>query len=142
MIARKKSLRQYCAEKRARLAKEVPLAKTAPRAGTWPQMRNGTLQRSKVPMKRVGPRTLKRQAMNRQLAKLGIDHCEIRQPGCWGRNSLTWAHSRKSRFLVTDTDWLTAARACLHCHRIIEQWSHMDMEAIVLYVIANRPTGV
>jgi hypothetical protein len=95
-------------------------------------------QKPRKPLPRSGKRSRKRQEMNAKLNGLDIQHCEIRRPGCWGRNGLTWAHARKSRFLVTDADWLTAARACISCHNAIEALSHSEMERIITEAIAKR----
>lgn len=89
-------------------------------------------------MRRAGKRTNKRKAMNAELNKLGIDCCEIRLAGCWGRSGLTWAHALKSRFLVTDEDWQRAARACISCHNRIEAMSHAEMARHVDEAIARR----
>ncbi len=142
VIARKKSLRDYCADKRARegsnLTASARKAQSALPAGSTLQRRAGASQRRKEPLKRTGLRTLKRQAMNRELNKLGIDRCEIRLPGCWNRTGLTWAHALKSRFLKTDEDWMRAARACIACHQIIEAVSHALMAQYVDSAIAGR----
>lgn len=50
------------------------------------------------------------------------------------------AHSKKSRFLLTDDDWMTAVLSCANCHPIIESWTHEAMEKIVLDTIARRGT--
>lgn len=92
--------------------------------------------RSSIP--KVGKRTRKRQAMNRELGKLRISECEIKLKGCWRRTGLTWAHSRKSRFLVLDKDWKEAARSCLYCHQIIEVMKHSQMHKIIVEAIARR----
>lgn len=97
-------------------------------------------QRGRKPIK-AGKRTLKRQAMNRRLNKLGIDQCEIRMPKvCTPHFGLTWAHATKSRYLVTDEDWMRAARCCLPCHMLIEAMSHEAMFLIVTKAIAKRDT--
>jgi hypothetical protein len=90
----------------------------------------------------IGPRTEKRQEMNRELNKLPDSVrkvCELRIKGvCIGNRMLTWAHSKKSRFLCTDKDWLTACRACLACHQEAEQMSHRVMAALIDEAIAGR----
>ncbi len=87
----------------------------------------------------IGERTRRRQRENRELAKLDIRQCEIRIPGICLRNKmLTWAHSKKSRFLVTKRDWQEAARSCLTCHQHIEAAGHTAMRAIVLAAIRAR----
>ena len=88
----------------------------------------------------VGKRTQKRQAVNHKLNRaLQIKECELKLPGCWRIVKLTWAHSKKSRFLVTLKDWLTAARACIHCHDIVEAMPHEEMEKVINAAIAKRP---
>lgn len=88
----------------------------------------------------IGKRTKKRAAINHKLNKtLHIHECELKLHGCWRIVKLTWAHTKKSRFLVTIRDWLTAARACIHCHDIIEALPHPEMKAIVEAAIAKRP---
>lgn len=94
-------------------------------------------------MPKTGKRTKKRQETNRRLIdhlkKLGICQCEIRIPGVCVRSiMITIAHAKKSRFLITDDDWLTAALACIPCHLAIEQMSHADMEKHVVEAIQRR----
>ena len=90
-------------------------------------------------MKKAGKRTAKRQAMNRKLDQLGITRCEVRIPGkCVDSIMLTWAHSKKSRFLVSDEDWLEACRACIPCHDYIEAQSHEKMREAVVKAIGAR----
>lgn len=93
---------------------------------------------------KAGKRTLKRQAMNKRLKKLFIEKsypqtCELKLQGCLGTWALTWAHSKKSRFLITDDDWMEAALACVHCHNIIEAKSHEEMFNHVTTAINRRP---
>jgi hypothetical protein len=90
----------------------------------------------------VGPRTERRQKENRELNKLPLfvkNHCEIRIPGvCVKTIMLTWAHSKKSRFLVTSKDWQEAARCCLPCHDHIETLPHTEMKRLVTEAIKRR----
>lgn len=51
---------------------------------------------------------------------------------------LTWAHAQKSRFLVTDADWMEAARCCIPCHDHIEAFSHEEMAQVVRAAIDSR----
>lgn len=97
-------------------------------------------------MNKAGARTLKRRNYNKKLKalweSLGITSCEFRLPGCLRTWAMGAAHFRKSRFLQTPEDWMTAALACTHCHQIIEAYSHEAMEKIVLDTIAKRGTMV
>lgn len=87
----------------------------------------------------IGPRTERRAKENAKLRKLKISRCEVRIKGiCADRVMLTWAHSRKSRFLVTDKDWQEAARCCLPCHQHIEALSHNEMRRLVVEAIMRR----
>lgn len=87
----------------------------------------------------IGKRTKARQAANRDMNKLGIKHCEIQLPGiCEGRIYLGWAHPTKSRFILNDKDWRTAAKCCGACHSVIEAWSHEKMAKVVRDAIARR----
>lgn len=92
----------------------------------------------------AGKRTIKRIAMNKRLAKMFIDRglpqtCEIKlDSGCMRTFSLSWAHSKKSRFIVSDSDWMEAALACPHCHGKIEAMSHEQMYEHVMEAIGRR----
>jgi hypothetical protein len=80
--------------------------------------------------------------MNARLKKLAIEKgictCEIKLEGCLKNWALTWAHSKKSRFLITDEDWMEAALACVACHQKIEGMGHEKMHRIVTEAIRNR----
>lgn len=69
---------------------------------------------------------------------LGITSCELKEEGCLRTWALSWAHSKKSRFIVTDEDWMEAVLACPHCHAKIEAMSHDEMYAKVTEAIARR----
>jgi hypothetical protein len=87
----------------------------------------------------VGARTERRAKENAKLRKLDIKHCEIRiSPNCARNRMLTWAHSQKSRFLVTGADWQEAARCCLPCHDVIEALPHSEMKKCVCDAIRRR----
>lgn len=90
----------------------------------------------------VGKRTLKRAEQNRELNKLPDSvkkHCELQiSPNCTRTRLLTWAHSLKSRFILTDKDWQEAARACLPCHDVADSMKHSEMKALVLLAISKR----
>lgn len=90
----------------------------------------------------VGKRTIKRQEQNRILNER-LKHikrqCEVQIPGVCVRNILlTWMHSKKSRFILTDKDWQEAARACQPCHLYGESKGHKFMRELVLCVIKKR----
>lgn len=95
-------------------------------------------------MNRIGKRGRQRIAINRRLKAMwvreGITSCELRLPGCVRTFVMSAAHSKKSRYLITDEDWMTAALACCACHDQIEKLSHSAMESHVLTAIARRST--
>ena len=91
----------------------------------------------------VGPRTKKRRVMNQRLKKRHIEKgypqsCELKLDGCLEAWALSWAHSRKSRFLQKDEDWMHACLACVSCHNKVEAMSHDAMFAVVSRAINNR----
>lgn len=90
----------------------------------------------------VGPRTEKRQEMNRELNRLPDSVkkvCELRIRGvCIGNRVLQWCHALKSRFLCTDADWKRAARGCAACHQHIEALPHKEMAGLIDEAIKGR----
>lgn len=91
----------------------------------------------------AGKRTRKRVAMNKRLKKLleglGITRCEINLPGCLINFALGFAHSKKSRFIITNDDWMEAALCCPMCHdKLDNRMSHEEMERLVKSAIEKR----
>lgn len=90
----------------------------------------------------IGPRTIERQKQNAKLNKLPDSvkrRCEIQLPGCLHTLFLSWAHDKKSRFILTDKDWQTAARACGFCHdQLDHHMNHAEMKRLVNKAIAKR----
>ncbi len=90
----------------------------------------------------IGPRTIERQKQNAKLNKLPLHikrHCEIRLDGCLKTVGLSWAHSKKSRFITTDKDWQEAARACAYCSDALDhKMSHTEMHRLVNEAIKRR----
>lgn len=82
--------------------------------------------------------------MNARLKQRHIDNgwtqeCELKLTGCLKAWALTWAHSRKSRFLTDDEKWMEAALCCVACHDRIESMDHRTMYDVVIAAIARRP---
>lgn len=95
----------------------------------------------------IGPRTIRREKENAQLRKtVKTKHCELGPVlleiygfrGCTKR-ATNWAHSKKSRFLVTSRDYQEAAHSCLCCHDFVEPLGHKKMAAAVVAAIKRRP---
>jgi len=90
----------------------------------------------------IGERTKRRQKENAKLNKLPESvkrHCEIKLDGCLGNKFLSWQHSKKSRFILTDKDWQEAARACGFCADALDhKMSHAEMHRIITEAIKRR----
>jgi hypothetical protein len=90
-------------------------------------------------MKRIGKRGRLRQQMNAKLAKeTQVTWCELRVSAECNGHRDSWAHSKKSRFLVTESDWMEAAGCCLPCHMMAEALSHEAMKELVIAAINRR----
>lgn len=94
---------------------------------------------------KTGKRTKKRIAANKILkerfTEWGIFYCELRYEGCWGQGQ-GFAHSKKSRFLITDQDFLEVALACNSCHNILEYSGHQNMYEVIVDTIKKRERSV
>ncbi len=98
-------------------------------------------------LRRNGKRSLKRLAMNARLKKRHAEHgwpqtCELRLAGCLKTWALSWAHSRKSRHLITEEDWMHACLSCAACHEKVEAVTHSEMFMLVSDAIRARETAV
>lgn len=74
--------------------------------------------------------------------RAGITRCELGYTGCMGNAFLTFAHSKKRRFVITKDDREEVALACQNCHNVIEHKSHVVMQGIVTLIILGRDTPV
>ena len=72
--------------------------------------------------------------------KAGITQCELRYSGCWVNNALSFAHSKKRRFIISQEELEECCLCCLNCHACIE--FRPDMYEIVRRVIASRKVEV
>jgi hypothetical protein len=91
----------------------------------------------------AGKRTIKRRAMNLRLKKMFLEKgyqqtCELKLEGCLRTFALSWAHSRKSRFLTDDEKWMHACLSCCSCHDKAEAMSHDEMFKLVSGAIEKR----
>ena len=68
--------------------------------------------------------------------KLGVDWCEL----CGTRFGLTWAHSRKRRFIENDEMMKEVALLCLKCHTQAEMLPDYEMFSLITKIIAERGT--
>jgi len=117
-----------------------------PKGEAFFKVEGKTGPKPKKPLK-SGKRTAKRRAvvvkMKKLCASIGVASCELKmEPGCLRDWALGFAHSRKSRNIVTDAHWEECALACIKCHERIELLPEQDMGDVIRKVIANRPKSV
>ena len=89
-------------------------------------------------IKRVGKKTAlwekTRRELKREFEAQGIVRCEV----CGIDSGLSFAHSRKRRFISTTAELKEVALLCLVHHAQIERLSHEEMFEKVNEIIANR----
>lgn len=87
---------------------------------------------------RPGRKTWANTKNNRELKKifdaLGIRSCEK----CGSTFHLTWAHSRKRRFINSDEGMKEVALLCCACHEKLERLPHSEMFAEINRIIERR----
>ena len=81
-----------------------------------------------------------RAALVVRFATAGITSCELRYEGCFKNNFLSFAHSKKRRYITSQEELETVALLCQKCHQAVEY--RPDMEEIILRVIAKRKVAV
>lgn len=93
------------------------------------------------PLKRAGRKTKQwekeRAKLKVRFLVMGITRCELRLRGCWGDNSLGFAHARKRRNLKPH-ELGECVLACGPCHDQIEALPESEMAATVRGIIAKR----
>lgn len=72
--------------------------------------------------------------LKQKFERLGITRCEL----CFGTFGLSFAHSRKRRFIQTDEDWEEVALLCQPCHEKIEFSGHEAMYDEIRRIIGER----
>jgi hypothetical protein len=102
--------------------------------------RSTHMTRRKAVNKR-GPRTKAwtnaRRQLKREFAAMGIQSCELQYGGCWGDDTLGFAHAAKRRKLKPE-DLKTVILACANCHDLIEFLPADEMKAVVERTIRLR----
>ncbi len=108
---------------------------------TKPLKRGGGIKSGKS-VKKVGKRGAERKEINNKLfdffAEKGIISCEANLEGCLKNSYLTFAHSKKSRKIHTQEDWLEVGLLCVECHSQIEGWKADDMLSFIQEIISKR----
>lgn len=86
----------------------------------------------------MGKRTNKWNAVRAELKRTfeasGITRCEV----CYGTFGLSFAHSKKRRFIQTEEDWREVALLCQPCHEKIEFSGHENMYEAIRKIIGGR----
>jgi len=86
----------------------------------------------------MGKKTNKWNAVRAELKKkfesMGVTRCEV----CYGTFALSFAHSKKRRFLQTEEDWREVALLCQPCHEKIEFSGHEEMYNAIIKIIGDR----
>jgi hypothetical protein len=82
------------------------------------------------------PKTKK--SLTYSFAQVNITCCEIQLPGCKRDSFLTFAHSRKRRYIKTQQQLEEVALACVLCHMRIEALPESEMTKIVQEIISER----
>ncbi len=95
-------------------------------------------------LKRAGEKanawTKTREELKVRFETAGITQCELGYDGCWKNNTLTFAHSKKRRYIESDEELREVCLCCQSCHARIE--FNPDMYEIVRRVIAGRKVAV
>lgn len=96
----------------------------------------------KVPMKRVGKRTIAwtkaRAKLKVAFAAAGITRCEV----CGSSFALGFAHSLPRRFVTCDLDMFEVALLCSEHHAQCDDHGHAHQLLTVKNIIANRPNPI
>ena len=75
-----------------------------------------------------------RAKLKKQFESMGITRCEQ----CSGTFALSFAHSRKRRFITTEADLMEVALLCQKCHETAEHSGHEEMFETINTIISSR----
>lgn len=79
-----------------------------------------------------------RRILKQEFARAGIQRCEQ----CGTDNFLSFAHSKKRRFIQSDEDLFDVALLCIPCHEKIEYRGHEYMYNEVRRICDSRITQI
>lgn len=79
-----------------------------------------------------------RAELKKQFKEWGVTRCEI----CAGTFALSFAHSKKRRFIYSEDDWREVALLCQSCHDRVEHSGHQKMYETIKDVIFWRTMRV
>lgn len=78
-----------------------------------------------------------RAKLKKEFLKKEIVECELRWPGCWIDNALSFAHLDKRRYL-TDEELTEVVLLCVPCHQKVEYKTRPEMRSILKHAINQR----
>jgi hypothetical protein len=81
-----------------------------------------------------------REILKERFATAGVTTCELQWRNCFKNNFLSFAHSKKRRYITNQEELEDCALLCQSCHQKIE--FRPDMYEIVRSVIARRKVKV
>ena len=93
-------------------------------------------------MRRIGPKTAAwmeaREHLKHRFEEMQVTTCELHWPHhCWRNNGLSFAHSKKRRFIEGDEIY-EVALLCPIAHDMVERLSHREMYNVIREIIKNR----
>lgn len=75
-----------------------------------------------------------RARLKKTFENLGITFCEI----CGSTFNLSFAHSKKRRFITSEAELTEVCLICIPCHQEIETLPHVEMHRKVIEIIERR----
>jgi hypothetical protein len=76
--------------------------------------------------------------LREQFIQAGIDSCEIRLKGCWGKRTPQFAHVDKRRWCTRLELFVSVVWACGPCHNTVEAWGRQKMRPFIQAIIDRR----
>lgn len=89
------------------------------------------------PGKKTQEWTVERKELIEEFEALGINSCELKLEGCWGKQGLGFAHRNKRRNLTRE-DLGQVVLLCNSCHGEIELLNNVRMMKIIDKIIKDR----
>jgi hypothetical protein len=81
-----------------------------------------------------------REELKARFQAAGVTQCELQWKDCFKNNFLSFAHSKKRRYITSQEELEEVLLCCLNCHRILEY--SPKMYETVREVIAKRKEPV
>ena len=78
-----------------------------------------------------------RAKLKKEFEKNGVVTCELKWPGCWNDNALSFAHLDKRRYLKEE-ELKEVVLLCVPCHQKVEYMPRPKMRFILQHAINDR----